>query len=90
MKMQIEPSVSKLPPNLAALDHRLSGRLPYFGKVVSKRIEDFGQPWVEEFEEDLRVFSRATTRRWIRPTMVMGSHLRNGSDPTQTANHESD
>ena len=54
--MQIEPPALNLPPNLAALERRLAERFPYFVKVVSKRIEDFGQPWVEDFEEELRVF----------------------------------
>jgi SAM-dependent methyltransferase len=55
-RMQPEPSVSTLPPNLAALETRLAARFPYFAKVVSKRIEDFGQSWVRDFEQELQVF----------------------------------
>jgi SAM-dependent methyltransferase len=51
-----ETSTPALPPNLAALEGRLASRFPYFAKVVAKRVEDFGQPWIEDFETELRVF----------------------------------
>lgn len=45
-----------MPPNLAALERRLAEKFPYFAKVVSKRMDDFGQPWIDDFEDELRVF----------------------------------
>ena len=54
--MQPEPSAAALPPNLAALESRLTARFPYFAKVVAKRVEDFGPAWVSDFEDELRVF----------------------------------
>ena len=45
-----------LPPHLAALENRLAARFPYFAKVVSKRVDDFGQSWLEDFEEELQKF----------------------------------
>lgn len=45
-----------LPPALAALEARLAERFPYFAKVVSKRIDDFGETWVQDFELELSTF----------------------------------
>lgn len=45
-----------LPPNLLLLQDRLTARFPYFAKVVSKRIDDFGPRWVEDFEAELGQF----------------------------------
>lgn len=53
--MTEHPKVN-LPPHLVALENRLSARFPYFAKVVSKRVDDFGQPWLEEFEQELQKF----------------------------------
>lgn len=54
--MYNEPPSRRLPPNLTALELRLAERYPYFGKTISKRIDDFGLAWTETFEEELRVF----------------------------------
>lgn len=45
-----------LPPNLAALERRLTERFPYFAKVVSKRFEEFGPAWADDFEGELQAF----------------------------------
>lgn len=44
------------PSNLQLLQERLTARFPYFAKVVSKRIDDFGQPWIDDFEVELERF----------------------------------
>ena len=45
-----------LPPYLAALEARLTARFPYFAKIVSKRFDEFGSPWINDFEAELRAF----------------------------------
>lgn len=50
-----------LPPNLAALEARLTARFPYFAKVVAKRVEDFGPAWVADFEAELAAFFAGDT-----------------------------
>ena len=45
-----------LPEYIRTVQNRLIERFPYFGKIVSKRIEDFGQVWVDDFEKELRTF----------------------------------
>ncbi len=45
-----------MPPHLAAIEERLIARFPYFAKVVSKRIDDFGALWVKDFEAELSTF----------------------------------
>jgi 2-polyprenyl-3-methyl-5-hydroxy-6-metoxy-1,4-benzoquinol methylase len=56
MQSPAHPVASVLPPRLAAVERRLAERFPYFAKVVSKRIEEFGSPWVADFESELQTF----------------------------------
>lgn len=49
-------SVVNLPNSLAVVEARLAKRFPYFAKVIAKRFDDFGEPWVKDFEQELRTF----------------------------------
>ena len=51
----VEAALS-FPPALMVLCDRLSERFPYFAKVVDKRIADFGDAWVRDFELELETF----------------------------------
>ena len=44
------------PPALAVLGERLTERFPYFAKVIDKRVADFGEAWVHDFELELETF----------------------------------
>lgn len=45
-------------PYLAILNARLREKFPYFAKVIGKRVADFGDSWVVDFEEELATFFR--------------------------------
>jgi SAM-dependent methyltransferase len=42
--------------HLDALSARLERRFPYFAKIIGKRLEDFGESWALDFEEELEKF----------------------------------
>ena len=43
-------------PHLDAISARLEERFPYFAKIVGKRLDDFGDVWASDFEEELAMF----------------------------------
>lgn len=49
-------TVEAVQSRMRVLEARLEERFPYFAKIIQKRLDDFGQPWAEDFEEELRHF----------------------------------
>lgn len=45
-------------PHIDVLAARLQERFPYFAKIVGKRLDDFGDAWAADFEEELAIFFR--------------------------------
>lgn len=43
-------------PHLDILSARLEQRFPYFAKIIGKRLDDFGNAWALDFEEELAKF----------------------------------
>jgi 2-polyprenyl-3-methyl-5-hydroxy-6-metoxy-1,4-benzoquinol methylase len=56
--MEREKRVSMTPAlsHLGTLSARLEQRFPYFAKTIGKRLEDFGEAWALDFEEELAKF----------------------------------
>jgi SAM-dependent methyltransferase len=60
-------------PHLAALSARLNQRFPYFAKTVQKRLDDFGDMWADDFEEELRHFFAADEQALVKATDGYGT-----------------
>lgn len=43
-------------PHLEVFSDRLGQKFPYFAKIIGKRLDDFGNDWARDFEEELATF----------------------------------